>query len=85
MGSSVRSTVETAIDSMEGKIILSGLPLVHGIAVCCVGDERKVLSAKPYPDYRKVRNEMQQLTKAQKNMELYFAEDKDNLRPQHTR
>ena len=31
-----------------GKAEISGLPLVHGIAVCCVGDERTVLSAKPY-------------------------------------
>lgn len=38
-----------------------------------------------YPDYRKARDEMQQLMKAQKNVELFFAEDKDNLRPQHTR
>lgn len=38
-----------------------------------------------YDACRKVRNEMQQLMKAQKNMELYFAEDKDDLRPQHTR
>ena len=38
-----------------------------------------------YPDYRKARDEMQQLMKAQKNVELFFAEDKSNLRPQHTR
>ena len=38
-----------------------------------------------YDAYRKVRNEMQQLMKAQKNMELFFAEDKSNLRQQHTR
>ena len=38
-----------------------------------------------YPDYRKARDEMQQLIKAQKNVELFFAEDKSNLRPQHTR
>lgn len=38
-----------------------------------------------YDAYRKVRNEMQQLMKAQKNVELFFAEDKSNLRPQHTR
>ena len=38
-----------------------------------------------YDAYRKARDEMQQLMKAQKNMDLYFAEDKDNLRPQHTR
>ena len=38
-----------------------------------------------YSDYRKARNEMQELMKAQKNVELFFAEDKSNLRPQHTR
>ena len=38
-----------------------------------------------YLDYRKARNEMQRLMKAQKNVEVFFAEDKDNLRPQHTR
>ena len=38
-----------------------------------------------YPDYRKARDEMQQLMKAQKNVEFFFAEDKSNLRPQHTR
>ena len=38
-----------------------------------------------YPDYRKARDEMQQLMKAQKSVELFFAEDKSNLRPQHTR
>ena len=37
-----------------------------------------------YPDYRKARDEMQELMKAQKNVELFFAEDKSNLRPQHT-
>ena len=38
-----------------------------------------------YPDYRKARDEMQQLMKAQKNVEFFFAEDKSNLRPQQTR
>ena len=38
-----------------------------------------------YDAYRKARNEMQELMKAQKNVELFFAEDKSNLRPQHTR
>ena len=38
-----------------------------------------------YPDYRKARDEMQELVRAQKNVELFFAEDKSNLRPQHTR
>ena len=34
--------------SVTGLLSISGLPLVHGIAVCCVGDERTVLFAKPY-------------------------------------
>ena len=50
-------------------------------------DEAELLTKKKatYPNYRKARDEMQQLMKAQKNVELFFAEDKDNLRPQHTR
>ena len=31
-----------------------------------------------YPDYRKARNEMQELMKAQKNVELFFAEEKSS-------
>ena len=38
-----------------------------------------------HPHYRKARDEMQQLMKAQKNVEFFFAEDKSNLRPQQTR
>ena len=38
-----------------------------------------------YPHSRKARDEMQELVRAQKNVELFFAEDKSNLRPQHTR
>ena len=30
-----------------------------------------------YPDYRKARNEMQELVRAQKNVERFFAEEKD--------
>jgi hypothetical protein len=30
-----------------------------------------------YPDYRKARDEMQELMKAQKNVEMFFAEEKD--------
>ena len=29
-----------------------------------------------YPDYRKARNEMQELVRAQKNVERFFAEEK---------
>ena len=31
-----------------------------------------------YPDYRKARNEMQELMKAQKNVVLFFAEEKSS-------
>ena len=46
---------------------------------------KKKAAYPDYPDYRKARDEMQELMKAQKNVELFFAEDKSNLRPQHTR
>ena len=38
-----------------------------------------------YPDYRKAREEMQELVKAQKNIELFFAEEKDTHEKQQTR
>ena len=38
-----------------------------------------------YPDYRKARNEMQELVRAQKNVERFFAEDKDTTEETETR
>ena len=38
-----------------------------------------------YPDYRKARNEMQELVRAQKNVERFFAEEKDTTEKTHTR
>ncbi len=38
-----------------------------------------------YDAYRKVRNEMQQLMKAQKNVERFFAEEKDTIEKAQTR
>ena len=38
-----------------------------------------------YPDYRKARDEMQQLMKAQKNVERFFAEEKDTAEKTQTR
>ena len=38
-----------------------------------------------YPDHRKAREEMQELVKAQKNIELFFAEEKDTQEKQQTR
>ena len=38
-----------------------------------------------YPDYRKVRNEMQELVRAQKNVERFFAEEKTVQENEQTR
>ena len=39
----------------------------------------------PYLDYRKARNEMQELVRAQKNVERFFAEEKDTTEKTQTR
>ena len=38
-----------------------------------------------YPDYRKARDEMQELVRAQKNVERFFAEEKDTTEKTRTR
>ena len=38
-----------------------------------------------YPDYRKARNEMQELVRAQKNVERFFAKEKDTIEKAQTR
>ena len=38
-----------------------------------------------YPDYRKARNEMQELVRAQKNIERFFAEEKNTTEKTQTR
>ena len=38
-----------------------------------------------YPDYRKARKEMQELVKAQKNVEMFFAEETHESKEQQTR
>ena len=38
-----------------------------------------------YPDYRKARNEMQELVRAQKNVERFFAEEKEATEKTRTR
>lgn len=47
----------------------------------------KLLTEKKaaYPDYRKAKEEMQELLRAQKNVEMFFAEDKDKRTQQQTR
>ena len=37
------------------------------------------------PDYRKARNEMQELVRAQKNIERFFAEEKNTTEKTQTR
>ena len=38
-----------------------------------------------YPEYRKARDEMQEIVKAQKNVELFFAEEKDSKEKEQAR
>ena len=38
-----------------------------------------------YPDYRKARNEMQELVRALKNVDRFFAAEKDTAEKTHTR
>ena len=38
-----------------------------------------------YPDYRKARNEMQELVRAQKNVERFFAEEKPSQENEQAR
>ena len=47
----------------------------------------KLLTEKKarYPDYRKARDEMQELLRAQKNIELFFDEEKDPKQTEHSR
>ena len=47
----------------------------------------KLLTEKKarYPDYRKARDEMQELLQAQKNIELFFDEEKDPKQTEHSR
>ena len=43
------------------------------------------LEQQGYPDYRKARDEMQELVRAQKNVERFFAEEKDTTEKTQTR
>ena len=47
----------------------------------------KLLTEKKaaYPDYRKAKDEMQELLRAQRNVELFFAEEKSNTKKMHSR
>ena len=46
----------------------------------------KLLTEKKanYPNYRKAREKMQELMKAQKNVELFFAEEKSTRQKEQT-
>ena len=72
-----------------GNLELESTQYGHDLTVAPIEDaeyaELLIKKKAAYPDYRKARDEMQELMKAQKNVELFFAEDKSNLRPQHTR
>ena len=47
--------------------------------------ERLTKKKAAYPDYRKARDEMQELVRAQKNVERFFAEEKDTTEKNQTR
>ena len=56
------------------KLLLKKLPKVKVLDA----EFAELLTKKKaaYPDYRKARNEMQELVRAQKNVERFFAEEK---------
>ncbi len=62
---------------------LQKLPKVKGLDA----EFAELLTKKKtaYPDYRKARNEMQELVRAQKNVERFFAEEKDTIEKAQTR
>ena len=47
--------------------------------------ERLTKKKAAYPDYRKARDEMQELMKAQKNVEMFFADNRSEQEQQQTR
>lgn len=61
---------------------LAKLPKVKDLNIEYSGLLAKKKAA--YPDYRKAREEMQELVKAQKNIELFFSEEKDMHEKQQT-
>ena len=76
-------TLHTAAKAAFDEADLKKLPKVKALNA----EYSELLTQKKtsYPDYRKVREEMQELVKAQKNIELFFAEEKDTQEKQQTR
>ena len=64
------------------------LAATYGISGERVSQQLADVSGKlvaDYPDYCKARNEMQELVRAQKNVERFFAEEKDTTEKTQTR
>ena len=55
--------------------------------ICFNAEYSALLTKKKalYPEYRKARDEMQDIVKAQKNVELFFAEEKDSKEKEQIR
>ena len=58
-------------------------PTENASSLCSV--KGATLPYDAYPEYRKARNEMQELVRAQKNVERFFAEEKDTTEKTQTR
>ena len=68
-------TLHKAAKAAFDAVGLKKLPKAKDLSI----EYSELLAAKKaaYPDYRKAREEMQELLRAQKNIELFFAEEKD--------
>ena len=82
----VVSALFAQMDSRKQKIVLSGLKKLPKVKD--LNAEYSALLTKKkalYPEYRKTRDEMQEIVKAQKNVELFFAEEKDSKQVEQIR
>lgn len=79
----VRSRDIQKADRPEDESNLKTLPKIKELDA----EYSKLLTEKKarYPDYRKARDEMQELLQAQKNIELFFDEEKDPKQTEHSR
>ena len=76
-------TLHKAAKAAFDEASLTKLPKVKDLNIECADLLAKKKSE--YPAYRKARDEMQELMKAQKNVELFFAEEKNEQEKQQTR
>ena len=82
-GNAVLEGLQTASGFLSALAGLKKLPKTKDLSI----EYAELLKKKKeaYPDYRKARDEMQELMKAQKNVEMFFAEEKDTAEKEPTR